>query len=105
MLMAELPSDVTQRQRILSDIVGAAVPIALWFSEVEDSSAINRQIAFETLLQAGCITDFADLAQQWRKQRIAAKHKPERHLKLLCDCPHRWPNLPDANQDALVSFG
>jgi hypothetical protein len=105
LLTAELSSDSAQRQRIISDIVKAAVPIALWFTEVEDSSSTERQSAFEALLQTGYVTDFANLAQQWRKYRINAKGKPERHLKLLCDYPDRWPNLPDANEDALVSFG
>ena len=59
LLTAELPSNLVQRRRIISDIVNAAVPIALWFTEVEESSATERQTAFETLLQAGCVTDFA----------------------------------------------
>lgn len=105
LLTAEFSADITQRRRIMSDIVNAAVPIALWFSDVEASSEMERQAAFEMLLQAGCVSNFVELAQHWQRHRASSDGKPERHLKLLCDCPHRWPHLPDIEQDSLVSIG
>lgn len=107
LLTAKLPLNIAQRQRIIADIVKAAVPISLWFAEAEDAPTADWQSEFESLLNnANCITNFSDLAQQWQRHRIQTQNLPARHLKILCDCPHRWPDLPDATnneEDALVS--
>lgn len=103
-LSAELSADSAERQGVLSDIVEAAIPFALWFSSAQESTPEQRQAAFNSLLQTEYMSDFATLSKKWRRYRRKHKEKPERHLKLLCDCPDRWPSLPNQDEDdALVA--
>lgn len=106
--VAQLPADPGKRIDLLYDIIDAAIPIALWSSgstkhRVEfDAASLNAE--FDALLSACHLTNFADLAKQWRWRRMtSASAKP---IRLLCDRPDRQPNLPDPNQedDLLVAF-
>jgi hypothetical protein len=98
-LAAELPSDFRERQDIFYDIINSAVPIALWLCDTNNSTIDERLITFDSLIQESCITDFADLAQKWRTKRIHSDSTVIQHLRLLCDCPDRWPSLPDTRRD------
>ena len=104
--MAQLPAEPEQRTGLLQDIIDAAVPIALWSCEaVPDGQSLASEL--DALLSASQLTNFTDLAEQWRSRRVnpvtAAAAKP---IRLLCDRPDRQPNLPDPEQDAdlLVAF-
>ncbi|MBT9317305.1 TIR domain-containing protein [Leptothoe spongobia] len=98
-LVADLPEDSEQRQDILYDIINSAVPIALWSSPACDGTTDERLTEFETLLSASQLTDFANLAQQWRRRRIQVNNMTAKQLRLLCDCPERWPQLPDKRRE------
>ncbi len=103
-LVAALPQDRLQRQSILYDIVNGALPIVLWFSQTEDCTPAQRLAAMESLLEQLDLTNVAALAQRWRTRRLAAADPGIQHLRLLCDCPDRWPDLPGTSEtDALVA--
>ena len=91
-LIAELPKDRDDYLDILDDIIESGVPIALWFNTVEGLTATEKHAEFDVLLQdCSCLTDFSHLANQWRTQRPSY---PNQHLRVLCDCPDRWPAKP-----------
>ena len=91
-LIAELPKDREDCLDIFDDIIESGVPIALWFNTVEGLTAAEKLAEFNTLLQEHCsLTDFSQLADRWRDLR--RKH-PNQHLRMLCDCPDRWPAKP-----------
>jgi hypothetical protein len=106
--VAPLPIDRKQRTDLLNDIIDAAIPIALWSSadEIPDINCLKAEL--DAFLKACHLTNFADLARQWRKHRLddttADSIKP---LRLLCDRPDRFPRLPDlenrADEDAIVA--
>ncbi|MGJ3252711.1 MAG: hypothetical protein ACFE0J_16510, partial [Elainellaceae cyanobacterium] len=98
-LVAGLPTDREQRQDILYDIINSAVPIALWSSDMDVCTAAERLTEFDNLLRESCLINFSDLAQKWRVKRTQARNEVIKHLRLLCDCPDRCPNLPDPNRD------
>jgi hypothetical protein len=100
-LIAPLPSDPVQRTYLLYDIIDAAIPIALWSSEVAEANIL--QIEFDDLLSQSNLTNFAELARKWREQR--RKSTGAKQIRLLCDRPDRWPKLPDPNreEDLLVA--
>jgi len=100
--VAQLPTDPGKRADLLNDIIDAAIPIALWSSEITHASAAILKTEFDTLLDQACLTNFADLARQWRRQRMSESAK---QIKLLCDRPDRLPKLPDPNreEDLLVA--
>lgn len=102
-LIAKLPTDPGQRTDLLNDIIDAAIPIALWSSEMADADANTLKTEFDDLLKQCNLTNFADLARQWRKRRMESPLA--KHIRLLCDRPDRCPNLPDPNQeeDVLVA--
>nr|WP_277882810.1 hypothetical protein [Leptolyngbya sp. FACHB-671] len=96
-LIAKLPTDSVKRRELLEDIIDAAVPIAIWASEVTEIDANTLKTEFDTLLKQCDLTNFADLARQWRKRRIESVSA--KHIRLLCDRPDRLPKLPDPNQE------
>lgn len=99
-LLAELPKDRDDYLDILDDIIESGVPIALWFNTVEGLTAAEKLTEFNALLQTcSCLTDFSQLADRWRDQR---ETEPNQHLRVLCDCPDRWPTKP-FYKDPLVS--
>jgi hypothetical protein len=93
-LIADLPPD--RRQGILNDIVNGALPIVLWFSQTEDCTPDQRLAAMDALLAQLDLTNVAAIAQRWRDRRRAAEDPGIQHLRLLCDCPDRWPDSGDA---------
>ena len=100
-LIAELPKDRDDYLDILDDIIESGVPIALWFSTVEGLTTAEKLTEFNMLLQAcGCLTDFSHLANQWRTQR---PNYPNQHLRVLCDCPDRWPAKPFCTDPLVAS--
>jgi len=100
-LLAELPRDREDSLDILDDIIESGVPIALWFTPVEGITAAEKLTEFDTLLQAcHCLTDFSHLASQWRSQR---QNHPNQHLRVLCDCPDRWPIKPFLKEPLVAS--
>lgn len=103
MLSATLPPERAKRQKVLSGIVGSAVPIALWFSNSSSLNVSQRRTKFDTLLRNNRLTDFADLSYRWSQLREHPKETEGRHLRLLCDCPERWPELPDREEDSIVA--
>ena len=92
-LVAQLPSENMKRQSLLGDIINAPVPIALWSLAMTEEGGLEAE--FDDFLNTCQLTNFADLARQWRRHRMDYETKPEKHIKLLCDCPDRWPQLPD----------
>lgn len=98
-LLAALPDDPEQRTEIFYDIINSAVPIALWCSQLDGCSVADLESQFNQLLGDIQLTDFAELAQQWRRRRAEPDHEAIKHIRLLCDCPDRWPSLPDPTQE------
>ncbi|HEY9647471.1 MAG TPA: hypothetical protein V6C88_13925, partial [Chroococcidiopsis sp.] len=86
--------------------IEAAVPIALWSSDPTEVNANTLKAEFDALLSQCDLTNFAELARQWRRQRIESKSESAKHIRLLCDRPDRLPNLPDPEreEDLLVAF-
>lgn len=99
MLTADLPIDSTERQDIFYDIINSAVPIALWSINTSVGTADERRTEFDNLIRESYLTNFCDLAQKWRQKRNQPSSAAIKHLRLLCDCPDRWPNLPDSRRD------
>lgn len=91
--LAQLPTDPSDRIDLFNGIIDAAIPIALWSSETADVDVISLKAEFDTLLKECQITNFTDLARQWRMQRM--KFPAAKYIKLLCDRPDRLPRLPD----------
>jgi vWA-MoxR associated protein C-terminal domain/Effector-associated domain 1 len=102
-LTAKLPVDRGDRHDVLKDIVKAAIPIALWSSETTETEAANLKTEFDSLLKCR-LTNFADLARQWRICRRDGS-QIAKHIRLLCDHPHRMPKPPnpDQEEDLLVA--
>ncbi len=105
-LVAPLPTAEEDREEILYDIINAAVPIALWSAEACPCTAEERLAEINALLQSTHLTNFAELAQDWSQRRLESDTLAIRHLRLLCDCPDRWPHLPDPSRDddQLIAF-
>ena len=102
-LTAKLPADPDERKDILKDITKAAIPIALWSSEIIETDANILKTKFDNLLRQCHLTNFADLAKQWRMLR--RESESAKHIRLLCDRPDRLPRLPDPDreEDLLVA--
>ncbi len=100
--LVHLPSEPSKRIDLINEMIDAALPIALWPSEMADVDPNNLRVEFDALLNCQ-LTNFADLARQWRRRRIEAASA--NHIRLLCDRPDRWPRLPDSDHDgdALVA--
>jgi hypothetical protein len=103
--VAQWPTDPGKRTDLLYDIIDSATPIALWPSGMSDPDAHTLETEFDNLLQQCYLTDFADLARQWRRQRVASVSAQS--IRLLCDRPDRLPRLPDLrnreDEDAIVA--
>jgi hypothetical protein len=104
-LVAKLPTDPNKRKDLLYDIIDAAIPIALWSSAIAEVEASPLSAEFDALLAQAHLTNFADLAKQWRRRRMDKQFPFAKHIRLLCDRPDRLPNLPDPNreEDLLVA--
>jgi hypothetical protein len=98
-LLAELPANREQRIDILYDIINSAVPIALWLFEFGQYTAKELEQQIHGLLNESQVTNFADLAEKWRNRRAKPENKAIKSLRLLCDCPDRYPSLPDLKND------
>lgn len=93
--LAQLPLDPAKRRSVLGGMIYSPVPIALWSAASTETVARGFEVAFDQFLKGCTLTNFADLATQWNTHCIDYETKPEKHIKLLCDCPDRWPQLPD----------
>ncbi len=103
--MDSLPSDPVQRADIIYDVIDSGIPIALW-SSTEGCDRATNEIEFDHLLTCCSITNFAELARQWRRRRLDTAFAPAAlPIRMLCDRPDRLPRLPDPNDDndALVA--
>lgn len=98
-LVAKLPTDPNKRADLLYDIIDAAIPIALWPSAVAEVEVNSLSAEFDALLAQAHLTNFTDLAKQWRRRRMNTKFPLAKHIRLLCDRPDRLPKLPDPNQE------
>lgn len=98
--VGQLPTDAVKRTDFFKDIIDAAIPIALWSSEMAELDIVVLEAEFDTLLKSCCLTNFADLAKHWRQKRRVSEH-----IRLLCDRHDRLPNLPDPDreEDLLVA--
>jgi hypothetical protein len=103
-LLAKLPDDREQRIDIFYDIINAAVPIALWSIGLDDCTVAELEAQVNHLLVESHLVNFADLAQTWRIKRIEPDNRVIKNIRLLCDCPDRWPNLPDLTQEDDLLF-
>jgi len=102
-LVAKLPTDPGKRIDLLHEIIDAAIPIAIWSSDLTEADVNILKTEFDSLLRQCHLTNFADLARQWRMRRtVSASAK---HIRLLCDRPDRLPRLPDPDreEDLLVA--
>lgn len=110
-LVAQLPTDQEKRRVLVWEIIEAPIPIALWVSEIQEAEISTLEGEFEKLLfdqeiLPECdLTNFAVLAMRlqeyWRNARVPS----QKSIKMLCDCPDRWPTWFDpaqADYDALV---
>ncbi|MBD2465772.1 hypothetical protein H6G89_32810 [Oscillatoria sp. FACHB-1407] len=95
--VAQLPTDPGKRLNLLYEIIDAAIPIALWSSDMTETDAIALKTEFDHLLTQSRLNNFADLARQWRMRRNESTSA--KHIRLLCDRPDRLPKLPDPNQE------
>jgi vWA-MoxR associated protein C-terminal domain/Effector-associated domain 1 len=104
--LAQLPTDSSERIDLFNSIIDAAIPIALWSSEIADLDAISLKAEFDTLLKDCSLTNFTDLARQWRMQRLNSP--AAKYIRILCDRPDRLPRLPDLrnreDDDAIVAY-
>ncbi|MGK7907502.1 MAG: effector-associated domain EAD1-containing protein [Synechococcus sp.] len=98
-LAAELPAEREERIEIYYDIINSGVPIAVWSCECGDRSVDERETEFNYLTEESQLTNFADLAKKWRTRRVQPENKVAKHMRILCDCPERWPNFPDLDRD------
>lgn len=96
-LVAKLPADPGKRTDLLNDIINAAIPIALWSSEMAETDTDTLKMEFDELLNQVHLTDFTALARQWRMRRILSASA--KHIRLLCDRPDRLPNPPNPTQE------
>lgn len=101
--VGQLPSDPVKRADLLYEIIDAAIPIALWSSDVASGDINTLEAEFDALLTDCRLTNFADMARRWRLRRTQSPAtKP---IRLLCDRPDRLPQLPDPRreEDLLVA--
>lgn len=105
-LVAEFPLEREKREDLLYEIIDSAVPIALWSPSVIDE-AIRAELKTQmnNLSRESSLINFADLAHRWREKLAQSETESVKHIRLLCDCPDRLPNLPnpDHEEDLLVA--
>lgn len=95
--VAAFPQDSSQRKGLLYEIIDAGIPIALWSSEQMDADSNMIEAEFNDFLSKSQVTNFADLARQWREKRRNSRLSTS--IRLLCDRPDRIPKLPDPSQE------
>lgn len=103
--LGELPADREQRLDFLYDIINSGVPIALWSTHPNGCLPADLKTQFHQLFQNCSLTNFAELARAWQRKRIEPGNEVVKTVRLLCDCPDRWPKLPDPNdeEDLLIA--
>jgi hypothetical protein len=103
--VAKLPPDREKREEWLYEIIDAAVPIALWSPSVDDAMLAELKIQMNNLSRESRLTNFVDLAYRWQAKLARSETASVKHIRLLCDCPDRLPNLPDPDreEDLLVA--
>ena len=95
--VAAFPQNSSQRKGLLYEIIDAGIPIALWSSEQMDADSNMIEAEFNDFLSKSQVTNFADLARQWREKRRNSRLSTS--MRLLCDRPDRVPKLPDPSQE------
>jgi vWA-MoxR associated protein C-terminal domain/Effector-associated domain 1 len=104
-LVAQLPPEQDKRRDLFYEIIDAAVPIVLWSQSVDPAMLAELKTQMHYLVRESHLTNFADLARRWQEKFSQSEIESVKHIKLLCDCPDRWPNLPDPDreEDLLVA--
>ena len=86
-----LPEDLETRQENLKELVKSPVLIAFWTHDPQFDRKTTLA-AFEQLLKRENLIEFANLAEEIKRQRQLIC--PISNLGMLCDCPHRLPTIP-----------
>jgi hypothetical protein len=104
-LVAQFPPEREKRQDLFYEIIDAAVPIVLWSRSVDAAMLAELKTQMHNLAKESHLTNFADLARRWQNKLALSEVESVKHIRLLCDCPDRWPNLPDPDreEDLLVA--
>jgi hypothetical protein len=104
-LVAQLPPEREKRQDLFYEIIDAAVPIVLWSRSVDVAMLAELKTQMHNLARESHLTNFADLARRWQNKLAQSEVESVKHIRLLCDCPDRWPQLPDPDreEDLLVA--
>jgi vWA-MoxR associated protein C-terminal domain/Effector-associated domain 1 len=104
-LVTQLPSERSDRQDLLYDVIDAAVPVAFWSPSIDEASLAELETQIHELSRASHLTDFASLASNWQTKLAESAIESVKHIRLLCDSPDRFPNLPDPDreEDLLVA--
>lgn len=89
-----LPIAESDRKAMFYNIIDAAVPVALWIENTERPSAdISAEI--DAIFQSACLTCFDTVAECLMQGRANTSNHTAHRLKVLVDCPDRWPkSLP-----------
>lgn len=92
--IGQMPVELGDRKIMFDNIIDAAVPVALWIENTERSAAdISREI--EAIFQSASLTCFDTVADCLMQSRADTNNHTARELRLLVDCPERWPeSLP-----------
>lgn len=98
-LAAKLPSEQEKRKALLYEIIDAAVPITLWSPSADEAMLAELKTQMHRLSRESHLTNFADLAYRWREKLAQSETEAVKHIRLLCDCPDRLPNLPDPDRE------
>jgi hypothetical protein len=98
-LAARFPSESEKRKALLYEMIDAAVPIALWSPSISEAMLAELKAQMHSLSRESHLTNFADLAQRWREKLAQSETEAVKHIRLLCDCPDRLPNLPDRDRE------
>jgi len=87
-----MPTDHPSEGRLLSEILRAGMPIALWPRPCDDVSRYTRGIRakIRALVSSENLSDLPRLIQAERQQAIDSTH-PGNYLTLLWDDPYRLP--------------
>ena len=99
-LIGELPDDYEDRRGIFYNIIDSAIPIALWTNN-KDCSPEAISVELDKLFQDSCLTNFASVAECLMISRAESRSETINKLKMLVDCPDRWPvSIPRAAKDS-----
>ena len=105
-LVGDLPSNSAERRAPLYDIIDAAIPIAFW-TENDKCAPAEFFTELDKMLHDACLTDFASVANSllgWASLDSEATSKEAiSELRMLLDCPDRWPvSLPKTTEETEV---